>query len=95
MLHSDWLSMLTVFVSKALYQSSTYPPQSVETRDEGILPVLPETAEGEGREGEGDGADSGGVGGGVLLESTLSCCQWRVEDKDKQEEEEWHGSKKQ
>ena len=74
--------------------STTYPPESAETRDKGILPLLPETAEGESREGEADGANGRGGGGRVLLEGTLRCCQWRGGDKDK-DEEECHGSKKQ
>ena len=70
-----------------LCESSTYRPESAKTREKVILLPLPETAQGESREGEGDRADSNRV---LLLLGNL-----RVEDKEEEEEKECHGFKKQ
>ena len=73
-----------------LWESRTYCSETAKAREKGILLTLPETAQGESGEGEGDRPDSNRVGGGVLL---LLGNLW-VEYKE-EEEEECHGSKKQ
>ena len=56
------------FVEMKLYSLCTHPLEPAESRNNGILPVLPERTKGEGGEGEADRTDrvagAAGSGGG-------------------------------